>query len=43
MSPLPRQARFASLALKGRYAIGNGSSNAAVRKALARRAHEQNR
>ena len=35
--------RFACLSLKGRYALGHGSDNAAVRKALARRAHEENR
>ena len=32
---LPRHSkRFASLALKGRYALGAGSDNSAVRKAL---------
>ena len=31
-----RPKRFASLGLKGRYALGHGSDNAAVRKALAR-------
>jgi plasmid stability protein len=35
--------RFASLALKGRYALGRGGNNAAVRKALARRAYEKDR
>jgi predicted transcriptional regulator len=35
--------RFASLALKGRYALGRGSDNAAVRRALARRYYEKNR
>ena len=41
---LPRHPkRFASLALKGRYALGRGSDNSAVRKALARRAYEKNR
>ena len=34
--------RFASLSLKGRYALGDGSDNNAVRRALARR-HEKNR
>ena len=38
-----REKRFSSLALKGRYALGRGSSNEAVRKALARRAYEKNR
>lgn len=32
-----RSKRFASLGLKGRYAVGRGSDNVAVRKALARR------
>ena len=35
--------RFASLSLKGRYALGRGSDNTAVRAALARRAYEKNR
>jgi len=35
--------RFASLSLRGRYAIGRGSDNAAVRTALARRANEKDR
>lgn len=35
--------RFASLSLKGRYALGRGSDNAAVRKALGRRAYEKDR
>ena len=35
--------RFASLNLKGRYALGRGSDNAAVRRSLARRAYEKNR
>jgi hypothetical protein len=39
----PKSKRFASLSLKGRYAIGGGSGNAAVRRALARRAYEKNR
>ena len=39
----PTPKRFASLYLKGRYALGRGSDNAAVRQALARRAHEKNR
>jgi hypothetical protein len=39
----PKAKRFASLALSGRYAIGRGSDNTAVRRALARRAHEENR
>ena len=34
---------FACLPLKGRYALGTGSDNASVRRALARRAHEKNR
>ena len=38
-----RAKRFACLSLKGRYALGRGSSNAAVRRALARRAYEENR
>jgi hypothetical protein len=37
-----RPRRFASLSLKGRYALGRGSNNAAVRRALARRAYEKN-
>ena len=41
---LPRRSkRFASLALKGRYTLGGGGYNAAVRKALARRAYEKDR
>jgi hypothetical protein len=35
--------RFVCLSLKGRYAIGAGSDNAAVRRALARRGYEKNR
>jgi RNA polymerase-interacting CarD/CdnL/TRCF family regulator len=35
--------RFASLSLKGRYALGRSSNNAAVRRALVRRAYEKNR
>ena len=38
-----RPKRFASLSLKGRYALGRGSDNVAVREALARRHHEKNR
>ena len=38
----PKSKRFACLSLKGRYALGLGSDNAAVRKAL-RRGHEKNR
>ena len=34
--------RFACLPLKGRHAIGTGSDNPSVRKALARGAHEKN-
>ena len=34
--------RFACLSLKGRHALGTGSENASVRKALARRAREKN-
>jgi hypothetical protein len=37
----PKPGRFASLSLKGRYALGRGSDNAAVRRALARRAYEK--
>jgi hypothetical protein len=40
-APQPR--RFACLSLKGRYALGGGSDNAAVRRALAGRAYEKNR
>ena len=39
----PRRRRFACLSLKGRYALGRGSDNAAVRRALARRAYEKSR
>ena len=39
----PKGRQFASLTLKGRYSLRRGSDNAAVRKALARRAYEQNR
>jgi hypothetical protein len=38
----PRPARFASLSLKGRHALGRGSDNAAVRRTLRRRAYEKN-
>ena len=38
----PKSKRFACLPLKGRYALGLGSDNAAVRRAL-RRSHEKNR
>jgi hypothetical protein len=41
--PEPRPSRFASLSLKGRYALGRGSDNLAVRRALVRRAYEKNR
>ena len=40
---VPNSKRFASLSLKGRFALGRGSSNRAVRQALARRAHEEDR
>jgi len=43
MSPPPKAKRFACLSLKGRYAIGKGSDNASVRRALARHAYEKNR
>jgi hypothetical protein len=35
--------RFACLALSGRCALGRGSNNAALRRALARRAYKGNR
>ncbi len=35
--------RFVCLSLKGRHAIGRGSSNAAIRRALASRANEKDR
>ena len=38
-----RPKRFALLSLKGRHGIGRGSDNVAVRRALARRAYEENR
>jgi hypothetical protein len=38
-----KSAQFATLHLKGRHALGRGSSNAAVRAALTRRAYEKNR
>jgi hypothetical protein len=38
-----RPKRFACLALKGRYALGRGSDNAAVRRALTCRAYEKDR
>lgn len=38
-----RPKRFASLVLKGRYALGRGSDNVSVRRALASRAYEKNR
>ena len=41
--PEPERKRFACLALKGRYALGHGSDNAAVRQVLGRRADEKNR
>ena len=41
-APAPKGKRFACLSLKGRYAIGRGSDNAAVRRALAGR-NEKNR
>jgi hypothetical protein len=40
---IPKPRRFACLWLKGRYALGRGSDNAAVRRALARQANEKNR
>jgi hypothetical protein len=39
----PKPRRFACLALKGRYALGRGSNNASVRRALARRAYAKDR
>ena len=42
-TPVATPKRFASLSLKGRYAIGRGSDNTAVRRALAQRAYEKNR
>jgi hypothetical protein len=39
----PRPKHFACLSLKGRHALGRGSTNATVRQALARRAYEKNR
>lgn len=41
-APPPKSKRFACLSLKGRYALGKGNNNAAVRKAL-RGAYEKNR
>jgi hypothetical protein len=41
-APPPKSKRFACLSLRGRYALGRGSDNAAVRKAL-RRPYEKNR
>jgi hypothetical protein len=41
-APPPKSKRFACLSLKGRYALGRGSDNAAVRKALRHR-YEKNR
>jgi hypothetical protein len=41
-APPPKSKRFACLSLKGKYALGRGSNNAAVRKAF-RRAYEKNR
>jgi bifunctional DNA-binding transcriptional regulator/antitoxin component of YhaV-PrlF toxin-antitoxin module len=38
-----RKVRFTCLPLKGRYALGGGGDNTAVRRALARRAYEKNR
>jgi metal-responsive CopG/Arc/MetJ family transcriptional regulator len=38
-----KSAQFATLHLKGRHALGRGSSNAAVRAALTHRAYEKNR
>jgi Ribbon-helix-helix protein, copG family len=43
MSPVPKPKRFVSLHLKGRFALGRGSDNAAVRRALARLAYEEDR
>ena len=39
----PRPKRFACLSLKGRYALGRGSDNAAVRRALTRPGYEEDR
>ena len=41
-APQPKSKGFACLSLKGGYALGRGSDNAAVRKAF-RRAYEKNR
>ena len=43
LKPVKKSARFASLQLKGRHAVGGGSDNSSVRAALARRAYEKNR
>jgi Ribbon-helix-helix protein, copG family len=39
---LRKKTRFACLHLKGRYPVGRGSDNAAIRAAFKRRAHEKN-
>ena len=38
-----RKVRFTCLSLKGHHALGRGGDNAAVRRALARRAYEKHR
>ncbi len=43
MSPAPTPKRFVTLSLKGRFALGRGSDNKAVRRALARRTYAKNR
>ena len=43
ISGAPQPKRFVCLSLKGRYAMGRGSDNAAVRRALARRAYAKDR
>lgn len=40
-APMPK--RFACLSLKGRYALGRGSDNTAVRRALAHRSNAKDR
>ncbi len=39
----PKPRHFVTLSLKGRYSLGRGSDNASVRRALARRTHEEDR
>jgi ribbon-helix-helix CopG family protein len=43
LAPASAPKRFVTLSLKGRFALGRGCDNQAVRRALARRSYGKNR